>query len=78
MDIHPATSTHINALRKPLETLLWAGETPDLNPGLQDNRQDNSQERYHWATMPPRYVQMYVQMYVQQDHPLVRDWGQGT
>jgi hypothetical protein len=47
MDIHPATSTHINALRKPLETLLWAGETPDLNPGLQDNRQDNSQERYH-------------------------------
>ncbi len=31
---------------------LWAGKTPDLNPGLQDN----SLARYHWATMPLNYV----------------------
>jgi hypothetical protein len=29
-----------------------AGEIPDSNPGLQDN----SQARYHWATMPPRIL----------------------
>ncbi len=28
---------------------LWAGETPDSNPGLQDN----SLARCHRATMPP-------------------------
>ncbi len=28
---------------------LWAGETPDSNPGLQDN----SLAHYHWATLPP-------------------------
>ncbi len=51
------------ATNQKIGSQLWAGETLDLNPGLQDN----SQERYHWATMAPRYVQMYVQ----QDHPLV-------
>ncbi len=29
---------------------LWAGETPDSNPGLQDN----SLAHYHWATTPPK------------------------
>ncbi len=31
---------------------LWAGETPDSNPGLQDN----SLVRYHWATTPPSWA----------------------
>jgi hypothetical protein len=31
---------------------LWAGETPDLNPGLQHN----SLARYHWATTPPHWA----------------------
>ncbi len=30
---------------------LWAGETPDPNPGLRDN----SLAHYHWATTPPTY-----------------------
>ncbi len=44
-----------SALRRDLEhhqkigSQLWAGESPDSNPGLQDN----SQERYHQATTPP-------------------------
>jgi hypothetical protein len=33
---------------------LWAGETPDSNPGLQDN----SLARCHWATMPPYWAIM--------------------
>jgi hypothetical protein len=38
---------------------LWAGETPDLKPGVQDN----SQACYHWATMPPdeaSYLHLYI------------------
>ncbi len=37
------------ATHRKIGSQLWAGETPDPNPGLQDD----SQARYHWATMPP-------------------------
>ncbi len=37
------------ATHQTIGSQLWAGEMPDSNPGLQEN----SQERYHWATMPP-------------------------
>ncbi len=32
-----------------ISSQLWAGETPNSNPGLQDN----SLVRNHWATTPP-------------------------
>ncbi len=37
---------------------LWAGETQDSNPGLQDN----SLARYHWATRPPTEPQSSARM----------------
>ncbi len=40
------------ATHQTIGSQLWGGEMPDLNPGLQDN----SQGRYHWATMPPLYL----------------------
>ncbi len=37
------------ATHQEIGSQLWAGETPDSNPGLQDN----SLARYYWATTPP-------------------------
>jgi hypothetical protein len=37
------------ATHQEIGSQLWARETTDSNPGLQDN----SLVRYHWATMPP-------------------------
>jgi hypothetical protein len=37
------------ATHQKIGSQLWAWETPDSNPGLQDN----SQAHYHWATTPP-------------------------
>jgi hypothetical protein len=37
------------ATHQEISSQLWAGETLDSNPGLQDN----SLARYHWATTPP-------------------------
>ncbi len=38
------------ATHQEIASQLWAGETPDSNPGLQDN----SLAGYHWATTPPK------------------------
>ncbi len=39
------------ATHQEIGSQLWAGETPDLKMGLQDN----SLAGDHWATMPPTY-----------------------
>ncbi len=47
----PAAKCHPKvATNQKIGSQLWAGETPDSNPGLQDI----SLVCYHWATMPPK------------------------
>jgi hypothetical protein len=43
---------------------LWAGETPDSNPGLQDN----SLARYHLATMP-QFNSARIKFFTENPHP---------